>query len=264
MAIAPGMLILIATVFGIVGELNDRKAEVAERAQPELTALVQGIKIYSIIKGTTVTPPWLRNSLATDPNHLTSIATLIAARGQGIIDRPDFNERTEDLLDDDERELARSALREHPLVNPEELKKAEARYGYIFRPRPEQTRVRAQKVVPILFGVMLGSVALANLGSILVFGISPGLRLFGLAVIDPTGAPARRLRLSARFVLAWSPFVLIITVFFLSGRGETAQNASRWAMGILFLIWMAGFIHAIRHPARGLHDQVAGTRVVPQ
>jgi len=58
-------------------------------------------------------------------------------------------------------------------------------------------------------------VAFVNIVSVLIFGTSPGLRLFGLAIIDAKGAAAGRLRLLWRSFVAWLPCFRTVVIFLL-------------------------------------------------
>jgi uncharacterized RDD family membrane protein YckC len=95
---------------------------------------------------------------------------------------------------------------------------------------------------------------------LLPFGTSDGHATFRLAVVDDRGRPAGVARLLARWAIVWLPLLvpmaLIALVF---GRFDTVAFVAALAV---ILPWIGVAIGAALHPHRGLHDRLAGTRVV--
>jgi eukaryotic-like serine/threonine-protein kinase len=133
----------------------------------------------------------------------------------------------------------------------------------------------------LLTGIALGlAFAIVELAGAAVFSQSPLLRLFGLAVVDRTGLPARRLRLLARWLLTWGfvPAAGLIAgiMFFLAvaAREVSAAKLGNINPHASSLLWTLGFvvtglvlaatIYTVKHPSRGLQDRLAGTRIVPR
>jgi eukaryotic-like serine/threonine-protein kinase len=133
----------------------------------------------------------------------------------------------------------------------------------------------------LLTGMTLGLFfAIIELAGAAVFSQSPLLRLFGLAVVDRSGLPARRLRLLARWLLTWGlvPAAGLIAVisFFLAAAAREVSAAKLvnvdphassllWTLGfVVSCLVLAAIIYTVKHPSRGLHDRLAGTRIVPR
>lgn len=79
-----------------------------------------------------------------------------------------------------------------------------------------------------------------------------------MAIVRQNGTPASGLCISARAFLAWVPFLILLSVPD-SGLQGFRDNPERF--GILAI---ALAIHVLAFPRCGLHDLIAGTRVVPR
>ncbi len=100
-------------------------------------------------------------------------------------------------------------------------------------------------------------------------------RILGLAVVQSDGRPAARWRCALRALLVWTPVAaLLIAALWLEFGYWLTRGEVRPALWLLSLSWAASWsawallavfaVLAIRSPARGLHDRLAGTRVVPR
>jgi len=87
-----------------------------------------------------------------------------------------------------------------------------------------------------------------------------GQSVFRLAVLDAGGAPAGRLRLLARWAIAWIPVGAIGLLVVLAVRSEITGGFE--LASVLVVAWLGGVGHAASSPHRGLHDRIAGTWVV--
>lgn len=189
-------------------------------------------------------------------------ARLVAWHRQ-IIEAPDFDEITAELFTDEQRKLARSAVQEFPNVTEAEYQKAEAGIG---------KRMRRVGMAPhepwLLFyvaGVTVVFAAVVNLVSVVLFGTSAGLRMFGIALVNRRGEPASRLRLLWRSAIAWVPLVLLLVVCGATHQHEgDVPQALFWSYAVLFGLWTAAAVWATLRPSRGLHDWMSGTRLVPR
>jgi hypothetical protein len=91
------------------------------------------------------------------------------------------------------------------------------------------------------------------------------LRLAGLALVRTDGRPALRVQAAWRALLVWGP---VLAVLFLTAWIDTLAPELAWlctalqGLVLLTLIGYAGL--ALRFPARGPHDWLAGTRLVPR
>jgi serine/threonine protein kinase len=100
-----------------------------------------------------------------------------------------------------------------------------------------------------------------------VVGIPVGLRIFGIAIVDKNGRAAPRWRLLVRWLAIWILpvaywFSLQISMFALHHHASQAELAV--TLVVVALTWLAGLVVAIANPARGLHDRLAGTWLVPR
>jgi hypothetical protein len=115
-------------------------------------------------------------------------------------------------------------------------------------------------VMPFFFSVIWAVVAV--LGAFLLRG-GPSLWLASLAVRDPHGRRAGRLRCAWRALLAALPFLaLYAPPFFLVAQGKTPLAAGALVVAVLVHAALAAV--ALRDPARGWHDRLARTRLVPR
>ena len=88
------------------------------------------------------------------------------------------------------------------------------------------------------------------------------LRFFGLEVVTADGRRASRVRLLGRAALAWSP-VLLPLVAVVLGR-QINPTTLTWAALPALAIGGAGVLALALRPARGWHDRLAGTWIVPR
>jgi eukaryotic-like serine/threonine-protein kinase len=88
------------------------------------------------------------------------------------------------------------------------------------------------------------------------------LRFFGLEVVTADGRPASRVRLLARAALAWSP-VLLPLVAVVLGR-HISPTTLTWAALPGLAVGGVGMVALAIRPARGWHDRLAGTWIVPR
>ena len=94
----------------------------------------------------------------------------------------------------------------------------------------------------------------------LAFRSTFGHAIFRLAVIDAKGRPASLSELLARWAIIWLP--LLLPMVFAALLLKTAQGIAFISALVLLLLWISAAAYAVIHPLRGLHDRLAGTRVV--
>jgi eukaryotic-like serine/threonine-protein kinase len=107
-------------------------------------------------------------------------------------------------------------------------------------------------------------VAVAQFLTILIFGTTPGQRMFGYAVVNESGGFAGRPRMLLRWFIAWLPasaLWICSTLLFVTHHRSPVALAFMIAAA---LIWLAGLTAALLHPNRGPHDRLAGTWLVPR
>jgi len=92
-------------------------------------------------------------------------------------------------------------------------------------------------------------------------------RLQGLAVVSRSGIEIGRWRSFARTFVAWSPSIAWIVFLITSPRIQgliPAPAAPILAMSVGLGAQLIGAFGTIARPARGVHDWIAGTWVVPR
>src|SRR5208282_3232478 len=178
------------------------------------------------------------------------------------------------------RSLLKQAVIGHLPPKPADLDEAARVLPERIEQQERETRlepIAGGLFIPIALGLAFGIFELAG---IVVFSQSLLLRLFGLAVVDRTGQPARRLRLLGRWLLTWGfvPAVEIIAVVIFSlavaARVVPAEKMGNlgpyacslaWTLGLgVTSLVLAATIYTVRRPSRSLQDRLAGTRVVPR
>jgi tRNA A-37 threonylcarbamoyl transferase component Bud32 len=122
----------------------------------------------------------------------------------------------------------------------------------------------AQMHIPESYAIaarwLLPSLALVQLLGLLVFGETPGQRVWGFALVDARGRPPSRARSLGRWLVAWA--LVAVAAGLIAAHGGRLGEMSRLALAIvatLLLPWLAGVVATIARPARGPHDVLAGT-----
>jgi eukaryotic-like serine/threonine-protein kinase len=104
------------------------------------------------------------------------------------------------------------------------------------------------------------------------------LRLAGIRLLQADGRPAARWRCAWRALLVWAPVALLVLasvyldVWRISGALASGDpDARAWCAWVAWLAWWLALallpayaLLALRHPARGPHDRLAGTYLVPR
>jgi len=87
--------------------------------------------------------------------------------------------------------------------------------------------------------------------------------IFRLAVVDSEGERAGRLTLLRRWAIVWLPWLLPAPLLGWLMANDTLGPALI-SGSVILALWIGAAIHATFHPNQGLHDRLAGTRVVRQ
>jgi eukaryotic-like serine/threonine-protein kinase len=178
------------------------------------------------------------------------------------------------VIPENQRTLLRQVAADQPIPQPEVVAEAELAVVPLMR-----QQVRAERLQPL--GLFIGMFAagallqaLLELGGCLLFGISPTLRLFGVAVVGRSGTPAARGRLCLRWFLAWGPVALILgggaALVVIEMAALTEEISAAWfavavtVVGVGALLALGVMIHAVLRPHRGWVDALAGTQLVPR
>jgi hypothetical protein len=129
--------------------------------------------------------------------------------------------------------------------------------------------VRPSPALPsLLFAAMLFYDALVKvaLGALAMAVLARGalLRLLGFEIVTRDGAPASRLRVTARTAVAWAAVLVPAAAFAATGDWYTNVATNITIAYAAILVQSAGAAFAIVHPARGIQDRLAGTWIVPR
>ncbi|MEM7233644.1 MAG: RDD family protein, partial [Planctomycetota bacterium] len=98
---------------------------------------------------------------------------------------------------------------------------------------------------------------------ILFAGRTLGQFLFGFSVVDASGAHASRLRLLARWLVAWCPLLLPFLFYVVEASIQPGSEFYYGAIGLGALYWILLITSAIVNPTRGLLDRWTGCWIVP-
>ena len=173
------------------------------------------------------------------------------------------------LAGSSEQRALESALRRFP--DPGTVKIAEAQRQV---PRRIAEHDREQRVLgfQIAVGMAVFIPAIAGLIELIgaaAFGVSPLLRLFGIAVVDRPGRAASRPRLAVRSIVAWAP--VVAGALLVIGLAEyISESSGPWARGSALIV-IAGsvlglasaMVYAIARPNAGVPELLTRTRLVP-
>ena len=201
-----------------------------------------------------------------DTNIVVSQGVKIAAKYAGQINDPKFWETYGDTMkraSPDARKLAEEAVTKYSNPTAEQKKRSDS-MAWI-------TTTTMEDSVSPLFGLfafagLMGFTAIFNLIFCFV-GIPVGLRIFGIALVDKNGRAAARWRLLVRWLAIWIfPCLLfvsqnIVFAIFHHTISGTAMIAFACTAAVT---WIAGLVVTLKNPARGLHDRLAGTWLVPR
>jgi hypothetical protein len=281
---APACWLVLAIFMVFITSAFVRNVAKIERQHPGFTEVPAAIIVYDALlaemeleksnRPRAARDPWrqppnlgARVEAAVRGSAAAAAARWISYRGAALIRDRRFDEITRDVLDDSERALARRAVQEYPSVTPEEFSAGAS----LVREMIAETRKYHHSVPhfigPSVFVGGLITMALIHCASVLLFATGPGLRMFGLAVVDCTGRPAGRLRLLVRGVIAWLPLPLTALACFAILRLESTDTTRALLVASLILgslTLLAGALWSALSPAAGPHDLATGTRVVPR
>ncbi|MGB8170045.1 MAG: hypothetical protein WCF18_21255, partial [Chthoniobacteraceae bacterium] len=200
--------------------------------------LVDGVELYAAARGEEVRMSHFGKPAASAA-MAESAACFVSGHFGKMIRSPKFDRDAQSFgVWEHYRELAHAAVTAQPEVSAARLAQADADLGVDF------AKVRTGSLLQMI-RAMLWSVVFCSWIGPVNFGFAPVLRALGLAVVDREGRPAGRLR------LLWRGLPCLFVVW-----GGSLQLAA--ATIVLGLIWIA------LSPTAGLHDRVAGTRVVPR
>jgi uncharacterized RDD family membrane protein YckC len=106
---------------------------------------------------------------------------------------------------------------------------------------------------------VLGVTALVQLLA-LPFTAAVSHHIFRLAVVNTEGKPSSPFQLLVRWAIVWLP--LFLPVVFLIPSLKRGDSVIIYSLLAWLFLWLGAASYAVIHPNRGLHDRLAGTRVV--
>jgi hypothetical protein len=164
-----------------------------------------------------------------------------------------------------------------------EQRRQEWPLGYLQYFRTPARNLSAEPIAgePFLRGLTRVSTVLVLFWPVLwvlwAFALRGGLsfRILSLALVRGDGRPAARWQCAWRALLVWTPLVaLLLSSLWLDYAYWSAWHtggAPAWMLRVSFLAWWATWpllaayvVLALWHPARALHDRLAGTYLVPR
>jgi len=181
------------------------------------------------------------------------------------------------LITPNMRTTAEQMVKEHPQPTPEEVSKSRALLQPLLDTRIAQRTKElslagknptADFISASVMCVYLLLTAFLSLFCAIAFRGGLMMRILGIAVVGSRGAPASRLHMLWRGLIAWAP-VLLAPVWFFSVMPRMAGSSgqemiSGTGLGILAGLALALGLACVAPGRRGLHDRLAHTWLVPR
>jgi uncharacterized membrane protein len=173
------------------------------------------------------------------------------------------------LLSNNHRQALQDALASFPEPSAAQIARAEQKTPRRLAEYDDEQRQMIIEVTLGLFICLAAAIGLIEVIGAAIFGFSPLLRLFGMAVVNREGVPVGRWHLVGRALLTWS--VVTGCTFLFGGLGMYLPEATglidRWsALAVMFLalsVLVIANVFAVLRPNAGLHDLLVRTRLVP-
>ena len=173
------------------------------------------------------------------------------------------------LLSNDHRKSLEDALAKFPEPSAVQIATSERSIPKRLAEYDKEQRQMVLEVMLGLFVVVPAAMGLIEIIGGAAFGISPLLRLFGIAAVTRRGLPAGRWHLLGRAIVVWG--VATVCGFLIAGLGihlpEAKGAFERWfAMAVISgaaSVMALAVIYAVVRPTAGLHDLLLRTRLVP-
>jgi uncharacterized RDD family membrane protein YckC len=264
--LAPAICLIASTAMAIGIFRVWKGGEMVFRADnPAQGQMLDAVRLYAQASGTNLdSMEWIGPENVRNQPFADSIGKWVVYRFGDFIRDGKFD-TTARTLTKEERELAKTIVKKYPKVSEEEFAGLNPIVTSAVNQLNQGTRVAILFMGPAMFGWLLAFVAIVNLVSVPAFGTSPGLRLFGLSVVDHTGNPASRLRHFLRNLLAYSVLVggIVFLVFAQISHDSVLGVVAATGIAIVGCILSAlFFISVLIWPDRSWYDRIAGTHVV--
>lgn len=264
LALAPALALVIGITSALFVFFQTRRDDAKWADRPELRKLELAMTQYNNLQGGMTFSFGKPLKDAMDQQAVRD-ARYIAGHFGEFIDSPAFDsDPVFGKWPADQREAAREIVRQHPSVKPDELKSIDAIVEPSLQQQIEQAHATPYFVVPGFLALTLVLICISQLFSLLIFGATLGQRLFGFSVVNKRGEPAGRGRMLWRWCVAWVPLLLLIVRYNFLMMGKPVGTGVAIFFGLKLLLWFACFVAAAVTPEKGVHDEIAGTRLVPR
>jgi len=165
------------------------------------------------------------------------------------------------MINGENRQFVERSIAENPNPTQQEIQDAETTLKH-YLSKAEDIGVLREPWLPLVMGgaSLVIYVAVPALIAAFLFRGGLVLRGFGLAIVRSNNAPASRLRVFWRSLVAWLP-VLLMPLFYFGTQHSLGKFWSAfWAAALVSGLAIASVIL----PRRGLQDHLAGTCLVPR
>lgn len=266
MLLAPSIFLIASAALGIAMFGTWKHGEMVFRNQhPEQSQMLDAVRLYAQVSGKNLDS--MRNigpATIQDPPFSDAIGKWVSYRYGDFIRDAGFETAARSLTEQ-ERSMAKKIASQYPDVTKEEFDGINALVPASLTQMDLYTRTVILAAGPAVFGVLLATMALANLVSVAAFGTSLGLRLFGICVVDHTGYPASRGRHLLRNLLVYSVAIGLLVLLTFAEIMKDSVLVALICAGIALIGLILStlfFLSAIVWPTRSWYDWIAGTRVV--
>ena len=263
LALAPALALLIAIPIAVFLLLQLHRENAKWVARPELRKLALAVDDYNNIQGGMTLTFGGATKTALEWKAGQDAKYISGHFGEFVMSAEFDSDPVFGKWAGEQREAVREIVKAHPQVNPDELKLVDTAVEPTLASHLNGAPMVPFMIVPGMFASMLLLVCVSQFLSLLSFGSTLGQRLFGFAVVNSIGEPAGRCRLLWRWLIIWLPlFTATWLAFFRLDHG-TGHWSHYFGFGKLVL-WFACAVVAAVRPDRGIHDEIAGTRLVPR
>jgi hypothetical protein len=193
-----------------------------------------------------------------EQKDLEAIGVYIVSHYGGLITNASFRDSTVGrlLADSSEQNALERAVKRFAEPTAQQVADAERIVSRRLAKYEREQRFLGFRIAMGMAVFIPALIALIDLIGAAAFGVSPILRLFGMAVVRRDGRPASRWTLILRSLVAWMPF--IGGPFLVAGLGSTGLAA---IVGTMFVL--AGVaVYSVVRPSAGIQDRLLRTRLV--
>jgi hypothetical protein len=275
MGVALGTALIIALIASAILWFQNKRTTRNWPAQfeggPELRAELRAYETFrdhSIAKATS--PRGTASSEDAEKQFRRAFRFHMAGHHRALIQDSNFwaHPVVDNALSISQKEIAEEAIKDSPTVDPQKLEEADAMIRYLQPAILAADTELAQWIGLGIFWALVFFAALIDLCCAVLLGEGLFMRLLGVATVNRRGEKASRLRVLARTILAWSPYIvgasLSLALWMAWLPGVSGAPALMAALIIFTLLMLAAMAWAVKKPARSLQDIAVGTWLVPR